>query len=75
LVIVCGPGTGNARGHCLAPVDLAASKLLAGREKDMAFVKAMLVYKMVSVDDLKTVVGELSREQSALLFRRLEDLT
>lgn len=75
LVIVCGPGTGNARGHCLAPVDLAASKLLAGREKDMAFVKAMLVYKMVSVDDLKTVAGELSREQSLLLFRRLEDLT
>jgi hypothetical protein len=49
--------------------------MLAGREKDMAFVKAMLVHKMVSVDDLKTVAGELSREQSVLLFRRLEDLT
>jgi hypothetical protein len=73
-VIVCGPGTGNARGHCLAPVDLAVSKLLAGREKDVAFVKAMLRHRLVSPSDLRTVAGELPFERSSLLLRRLEDV-
>lgn len=75
LVVVCGSETGNVRGHCLAPVDLAAGKLLAGREKDMAFVKTMLQHRMVSTDGLRRVADELSAVQATLLLRRLADVT
>jgi uncharacterized small protein (DUF1192 family) len=45
----------NTRGVtalCLHPFDLAASKLVAGRPKDIAFVAAMLRHGLATVDEL-----------------------
>ncbi|MCA9287197.1 MAG: hypothetical protein KDA05_01350 [Phycisphaerales bacterium] len=42
LVPLRTPGTGGATGLCLEVHDLAVSKLVAGREKDLAFVAALL---------------------------------
>ena len=42
LVAVDNANTKPRRGLCLHPDDLAAAKLLAGREKDFAFVGVML---------------------------------
>jgi hypothetical protein len=42
LVKVETPATMGAIGWCLDPQDLAVSKLAAGREKDVDFVRAML---------------------------------
>jgi len=60
LVRVEGPGTAGAVGLCLDPHDLAISKLIAGREKD-------LYYLAVAVG-----AGLLSRET---LLRLLEATT
>jgi hypothetical protein len=42
LVKLETPNTAGAVGWCLDPHDLAVSKLAAGREKDLAFVAAMV---------------------------------
>lgn len=44
---VSGKGMENARGLCLEAHDLAASKLAAAREKDRAFVRTLLVERLV----------------------------
>ena len=41
------PNTDLKIGWCLDPHDLAASKLVAGREKDWVFVAEMLASKVV----------------------------
>jgi hypothetical protein len=46
-------------GLCLSPVDLAVSKLLAGRTKDASFVKTMLAHGMVTIQALREVSSEL----------------
>jgi len=44
--------TGGATGWCLEVHDLAASKLVAGRQKDLEFVRVLLSEKMVSPETL-----------------------
>ncbi|WP_065627172.1 DUF6036 family nucleotidyltransferase [Xanthomonas euvesicatoria] len=41
---------------CLGPVDLAASKLLAGRDKDLEFVDALLDEQIVDRADLRDLL-------------------
>ena len=41
LVLVSGPNTRQVRGWCLEVHDLAAAKLVAGREKDLEFVRIL----------------------------------
>lgn len=53
LIPVSGPGTGGATGLCLEPHDLAVSKLVAGRDKDTAYVGAMLRHGLVGVELLR----------------------
>jgi hypothetical protein len=43
-------------GWCLDPHDLAISKLAAGREKDLAFVGALLRLKMVRTGRLQELI-------------------
>lgn len=47
LVKVCNENTGGAIGWCLEAHDLAFSKLAARREKDLAFVGALLRHRMI----------------------------
>lgn len=41
LIAVTGPGTRGATGWCLERHDLVAAKLIAGREKDIVFFRAL----------------------------------
>ena len=59
LVPFSNPEAGASEALCLDPHDLVASKLVAGREKDYAFARALLAAKLVSADVL--------RERAALL--------
>jgi hypothetical protein len=52
LVRIQGAGTRGYVGHCLHPVDLAASKLAAGREKDTDFVRGLLRHGLVRAGPL-----------------------
>lgn len=47
LVKVSSPATSGAIGLCLEVHDLAVSKLVAGREKDLPFLEALLRHRMV----------------------------
>ncbi len=47
------PATNGAVGLCLEPNDLAISKLVAGREKDMTFLAALLRHQFANADTIK----------------------
>lgn len=64
--------TGGIIGLCLSPEDLAASKLLAGREKDLEFVRGMLRAGLVGADTVRALVPELPQDQGDLLGKRLQ---
>jgi hypothetical protein len=48
LVPIKNQNTGDATGWCLEAHDLAVSKVVAGREKDVDFVRILLREKMIS---------------------------
>lgn len=54
LVIVANANTHFVRGWCLEVHDLAISKLVAGREKDLDFAGALHRHGMARVDELRT---------------------
>ena len=56
LVRLTNENTGGAIGWCLEPHDLAFSKLVARREKDLAFVAALLRFKMVRPSRLQELI-------------------
>lgn len=59
--------TGGTTGLCLSPADLAVSKLLAGREKDIDFVRAMLRAGVVEAATIRSLATELNPEQASRL--------
>lgn len=59
LVPIRNENTGGATGWCLEVHDLAASKLVAGREKDADFVRLLLRERMVVVTTLASRVAAL----------------
>jgi hypothetical protein len=65
----------DAVGWCLDVHDLAVSKLAAGREKDLDFVRALLRSKLARADTIRERLGcvhGLSPELLALATGRLE---
>ena len=68
---VSGSGPVRATGWCLEAHDLAASKLVAFREKDRAFVRTLVVEGLVSADTLVDQIGRLPVDESVL--SRLEE--
>lgn len=52
LVAFANENTRGVTALCLHPLDLAASKLAAGRPKDIAFVAAMLRGKLTALSEL-----------------------
>src|SRR5690606_3153564 len=52
LIAVDTPATRGATGWCLEPHDLALAKLVAGRDKDLSFVREMAVRRLVDVQVL-----------------------
>ncbi len=70
VLVIDTPNTNGYRGLCLSPGDLAASKLVAGREKDLAFVRAMMRARMVApalVRERLVQVPNLSPDRLATL--------
>ena len=71
LVRLQTENTGGTIGWCLSPADLAVSKLLAGREKDVDFVRAMLAAGAVDELAIRALALELDAERAARLTQRL----
>lgn len=71
LVRVENENTSGTIGWCLSPLDLAVSKLSAGRDKDLGFVRVMLHAGLTSESAIKTVLPELAPEQARLVVDRL----
>ncbi|MBI5766366.1 MAG: hypothetical protein HZA93_01120 [Verrucomicrobia bacterium] len=56
----------NTRGItalCLHPLDLACSKLVAGREKDVGFVVGMLAHGLIEAGALEAHIGRLPTQE------------
>ena len=60
LVPVTNENTGGATGWCLEVHDLAISKLAAGRERDLEFLRGLLREGMVESETLRSRVSALS---------------
>jgi hypothetical protein len=74
LIKVENENTGGVAGLCISPVDLAISKLLAGREKDLEFVGALLKHRLVAAEPVVEVMKELPESHAALASQRLSRL-
>ncbi|MBI2925431.1 MAG: hypothetical protein HYY24_06970 [Verrucomicrobia bacterium] len=57
LVKVCNENTAGAVGWCLDPHDIAFSKLAARREKDLAYVAALVRHKMIRPSKVEQLIG------------------
>jgi hypothetical protein len=73
LVPIHNENTGGATGWCLEVHDLAASKLVAGRERDMVFVAALVRQRMADPVVLQQRVDRLALppDQGPVVRRRL----
>lgn len=77
LVRVENENTRGSIGWCLEPHDLAVSKLVAAREKDLVFVAALLSHRMVSKETLRERLNTTSFEKAegrTLALARLDRL-
>ena len=72
LVEICNENTRRVTARCLEPHDLAVSKLVAGREKDIEFLIEMLRHGMIDAAVLLERVGalEISAEARPLTIER-----
>jgi hypothetical protein len=59
IIPVENAGTRGGRGECIEAHDLAASKLVAFREKDRDFVRTLLGERLIRPNKLKLRVGQL----------------
>ncbi|HXH25670.1 MAG TPA: DUF6036 family nucleotidyltransferase [Vicinamibacterales bacterium] len=59
LVPISNENTGGATGWCLEVHDLAAAKLVAGRDRDIAFVRTLVEARMVDPAVLRMRVTAL----------------
>jgi hypothetical protein len=60
LVPIRNPNTSGATGWCLEVHDLAASKLVAGREKDFDFVGILLNKDMIRLETMRERIAALA---------------
>jgi len=71
-IIVENENTGGARGICIGPLDLAISKLAAGREKDLTFVAAMMKQGIVTKAAVLEILSDLDVSSRDIIAQRLE---
>jgi hypothetical protein len=71
LVKLSTPSTNGTVGLCLSPLDLAVSKLVAGREKDISFVRGLRQAGLILESELERVASELTPEDRRRLLARL----
>ena len=59
LVPLANENTRGVTGLCLHPLDLALSKLIAARDKDIAFVRIMLQHRLVAEREVRDLASTL----------------
>jgi hypothetical protein len=76
LIPIQTPNTGGGRGLCLEVHDLAVSKLVAGREKDLNFISGLLRNHLVKPETVRSrlVATGLDSERRNLCTGRLDRL-
>jgi len=66
LIPVHGPSTRGATGWCLEVHDIVVSKLVACREKDLAYARAALRHGLVRVEELEERLAQTSLDDERL---------
>ncbi len=76
LIPIQNENTGEGTGLCLEIHDLAVSKLVAGREKDLDFVSGLLRHRLILKDTFRARLGAtaLEPERLSLCMARFERL-
>ncbi|MBX3171091.1 MAG: hypothetical protein KF760_27030 [Candidatus Eremiobacteraeota bacterium] len=73
LVPLSNENTHGVTGLCLSVVDLAISKLAAGRPKDLDYVKILLAHGLVRKDEILSLIGPLEEaERIRATLQRLD---
>ena len=77
LIPIQNLNTGGGTGLCLEIHDLAVSKLVAGREKDMDFLKGLLRHHLAEVETIRMRLAstDLAPDRHELCTNRLGRLT
>ncbi len=76
LIPIHNQNTGGGTGLCLEIHDLAVSKLIAGREKDLAFFSGLLRHRLILTETIRARLATtaLAPERFKLCFARCERL-
>ena len=76
LIAVHNQNTGGGTGLCLEVHDLAVSKLVAGREKDLSFVGGLLHHRLAQPETIqqRLLATSLADERRELCIARLKRL-
>lgn len=76
LVPIHNQNTGGGTGLCLEIHDLAVSKLVAGREKDLDFISGLVRHRFILTETVRVRLGAtpLVRERLDMCCARLERL-
>ncbi len=64
LIRVHGAETGGVSGWCLEVHDLAVSKIVAGRDRDVEFVTALLTHGLIQAETLRSRLKETPMDGS-----------
>jgi len=72
LIPVVNANTQGRTGFCLAPVDIAASKLAAGRDKDLRFVSTLFKHRIVAVEDILRAIAEMPIETRTIIEHNIQ---
>ena len=78
LISIRNENTGGGIGLCLEVNDLAVSKLIAGREKDLSFIRALLRHGLAKPEVIRerlmaVPIGENEREMCVTRLQRWMD--
>ncbi len=77
LVPIRNENTRGATGWCLEVHDLAVSKLIAGREKDLTFLAALFRHRLASPEIVRERLGQIALpagQSHAIALARLQRL-
>lgn len=64
LAVISNENTDGIKGYCISLEDLAASKLVAGRDKDINFVTNLLYHRIIAAFKLKRLLEKLPEKRT-----------
>ena len=75
FVVISSSNTRGVKAYCLHPIDIAASKLAAGRQRDIEYVRILKKKKLIDPKETKAVLqSELPKELATGLTALLDSL-